>query len=760
MELGSFNNHIQVQTGFVPTQTIKTLQEKVEVELNSMGMRWHYSTGEREVIKQCFLKMWLIDNAKESTDALARKQLSLLKDMDNYPELRKACFELMLVNSSGCIENLFPLFLELQEKSRRNITDPSTVSLFPQQLLGQPHHINLDSYRALQTRLKTEFGWHGRTYNKNAPLPAELALKYKGQPYISVTGISLLGLNDEVCFLPQKTDDPTTKKIVCRHFAIQLIKDVLEDRSGNGKINLALYSNRNSIAQHIPIEIEATCTTLIDNAKRYDLIDNEKLGQHLCACFGDMRSPEKQETLRVLLLESTFHSMVLRLRIKGTKENAIYVVTFYDPNKTTMAVRCETKELFTLKNYSLKQFINGPGSKEPGFYEEYYDEVAPISLLMECNESSLTESIIKKKKVLENFTPSKLTSTYIFFLLSGNFAHDLAGLRNSLQKIVKSSPKELFNLLGAKIADGTPGLYLALQNGHADVIEAYGELCQLFPKNARGNLVALLAAKKADGTPGLFMALQNGRADAVKAYGKLFQLLPKTELSNLVDLLTAKNAEGTPGLFIALQNGHADTIKEYGKLLQVVLHNEHVKLINILAAKKANGIPGLYMALQYGHAHAVKAYGEILRQLFPKTEYVKLVDVLASKKANGIPGLFMALHNGHAEAVKAYGEMCQLFPDIGDTKLFVLLAAKDEGGVPGLLMALHNGHVDISKTYRELLQQLPEKKREQLFDLLESTDADTTPWLYEQLSSGNEEVIKDHKNLLQLVSKWRAEFGT
>lgn len=52
--------------------------------------------------------------------------------------------------------------------------------------------------------------------------------------------------------------------------------------------------------------------------------------------------------------------------------------------------------------------------------------------------------------------------------------------------------------------------------------------------------IELLAAKRADGTPGLFMAMQKGHA---AGFDK------KTEL------LTAKHADGTPGLYMALRNG-------------------------------------------------------------------------------------------------------------------------------------------------------------------------------------------------------------
>ena len=710
MELGNLSNRLPIQTLITPTQTTQTPQEKVEVKLDSMLNRWNYSPQELNAIKQCFLTMRITEEAKNNPDVLAQKQLRLLEDMDKYPDLRVACFDLTPVNSSGCDENVFPLFLELQDKLREMIANNPTVSA----LFERPQHhnknIDVDSYNALQSQRRTEFGWQGRTYNKNSPSPKELAPHYKSQPYISITRVPLTNLNDQVCFLPQKSDDPTTKKIVCRHFATQFIKDTLQDKSGSGKVNLTLYSTEKSIAQHIPIEIETTYNTLRKNAKRYELINNDKFGQHLCTYFLDMQRPEKQETIKALLICSPTHVMAARLLIKGTKGNLIYVVTFYDSTKTNVVVRSEAKELSTFKNYSLKQFINGSSSKEPAWYEAFYDGIEPISLLMECNLASLTENVIKKKKVLQNFAPSILTSTHLFFLLSENFAQDLAGLQSQLQKIGKNSPEKLLHLLFAKNPDGTSGLYMALQDGHAD---------------------------------------------AINAYGKLLQLLHKPELGRLLDLVAAKTANGTPGLHMALQQGHADAVRAYANLLQVLVQAEPGRLVGLLAAKNAAGTPALYMALQKGHADTVQAYGELL-QLFPQIAPNKLIDLLFAKMADGTPGLYVALQNGHTDTVKAFGKLLQLLDDKQRGRLVDLIATKAADGVTGLYAAMQQRHGDIIEAFGELVHMLHEKERTQLCDLLEATDINSGSWLNKELENEDIEIIKLYK---ELVSAWRFEFA-
>ena len=174
MELGNLSNRLPIQTLITPTQTTQTPQEKVEVKLDSMLNRWNYSPQELDAIKQCFLIMRLTEEAKNNPDVLAQKQLSLLKDMDKYPDLRVACFDLMPLNSSGCDEKVFPLFLELQDKVREIMTNDPTLNALVEPSQVQPQNKNNklspDSYRALQNSLRTECNWQGRTYTAPALL--------------------------------------------------------------------------------------------------------------------------------------------------------------------------------------------------------------------------------------------------------------------------------------------------------------------------------------------------------------------------------------------------------------------------------------------------------------------------------------------------------------------------------------------------------------------------------------------------------------
>lgn len=85
---------------------------------------------------------------------------------------------------------------------------------------------------------------------------------------------------------------------------------------------------------------------------------------------------------------------------------------------------------------------------------------------------------------------------------------------------------------------------MALEEGHADAIRAFGEVLKRVPEESRG---AVPAAKRADQLSGLLMALHNGRADSVRAFGELSSLVPEESRAELVAAEHPKKG-GRPGL--------------------------------------------------------------------------------------------------------------------------------------------------------------------------------------------------------------------
>ncbi|EQB2013969.1 type III secretion system effector OspD3, partial [Shigella sonnei] len=73
------------------------------------------------------------------------------------------------------------------------------------------------------------------------------------------------------------------------------------------------------------------------------------------------------------------------------------------------------------------------------------------------------------------------------------------------------------------------------------------------------DIVNLLASRRYDNVPGLLLALNNGQADAILAYGDILNEA-KLNLDKKAELLEAKDSNGLSGLFVALHNGCVETI--------------------------------------------------------------------------------------------------------------------------------------------------------------------------------------------------------
>ncbi|MCD6026125.1 MAG: ShET2/EspL2 family type secretion system effector toxin [Solimicrobium sp.] len=553
----------------------------------------------------------------------------------------------------------------------------------------------------LQTISYSAFNWQGSLYNKEYFSRKKVYDFDKSQPYLPMRPHE-----PPVALNGQAFITGTQHPIRCAELATQFIIDSLEEEGGNGKIDWALYNNRETIATRISSETIISYEALKTNALRWDLIDNDKFGEHLHACFEEMQTAEKKATFRTLLLESTNHAMAIRLHVKGSESRPLYVISFYEPHLTNRPARSELRDLSVLKSHTLELYITGTIKKQGDTrYNMYYPDNAFISTVMECDGISLTGKPSNASRKLSTFASDALTPTHIYFLLNYNFPKSFADLKNRLAGMSIDKVVELLT----KIPDsGVNGLYVALESGYSESIRAYRELLQLIPINERDKLTEVLAARNEEGIPGLYMAVKHQHVDAIAAYGELFSLLPDIERAKLAKLIDAM-VHGTPSLFMALQNGYTEVIRAYNGLLSHFLESEDGTLIRLIAAKDVNETPGLCMALQEGHVGAVIAYGELIFR------------VLKNKRST----------------------------------LLTLITAKDGQGVPGIFIAFANGHTEAVKAYKELLQSLSESERIELFGLLTVMDANSTPWLYDKFENGDTDVIVMFKKYLELVSTWR-----
>nr|WP_240669199.1 ShET2/EspL2 family type III secretion system effector toxin [Dyella sp. M7H15-1] len=581
----------------------------------------------------------------------------------------------------------------------------------------------------------------------------------KSVPYLSKKNAYPPASLNCVATFPAPAGVPQSK-IACCNLAVQYAYDCLHDETETGKVDLNLFESIEQIAQHVSENgTVADYDNMRRNAQEAHLIKTDHLGGFLAAQFKKIEEESQNGIgVRGLLVESSNHSMAIRLRVKPHPQDAnkkIYVVKFYDPNMTNTTVRCEVDDLSKLNGQTLRQYIDGDGQHD-SYYSSYFRNDEDCALVHVCSPQAAQQPPLQTSQGRALTSRCEgLSPAVMWHLLSGNFSVDLAGLSEDFAKL---DVETQVRLLAAKDAKGTSVLFIALQDGHTETIRAYRELLKQLPEEARAKfLVTLLAAKGANGTLGLYVALQNGHAEAICAYGELLKQLPEEARAQfLATLLAAKGANGRLGLFMALQEGHAEAIRAYGELLKQLPEQAQAKfLVTLLAAKDADGTPGLFMALQNGHAEAIRAYGELLKQLPEEARAKLLVTLLEAKGANGTPGLFVALQEGHAEAIRAYGELLKQLPEEARAKpLVTLLEAKDANDTPGLFVALQEGHAEAIRAYGELLKQLPKEVQVwNFFKLLAAKDADDTPGLFMALQEGRAEAIRAYGELLKQLPK-------
>ena len=569
---------------------------------------------------------------------------------------------------------------------------------------------------------------------------------------------------------------PNKKKIECRHLVEH--RQSVQERRPQIKFEDAHFASKEAIEAHVSRDTEAKYDHLIAHATEARLFHNRDFGKTLVQQLAAMAA--EGEASRLILLTSINHAMGLGLKRKEKDGKPPYVVELFDPNRTTSHVRIASDSLSTLETLTLENLIDGAA-----LYKQYYPEPDGLSMMFvrpppqeEQAMTGMAQGVVENRTLTSSIEDKEINATALWHMLTHGFAGDLRRLKG---EIASRPETERIALLEAKDARNIPGLFIALQKGHADAIRAFGELLLMVPEEQRAKL---LAAKDARNLPGLFIALKEGRADAIKAFGELLPLVPAEQRAAL---LAAKSAKGKSGLAAALEAGKLEALEQYveivkktapalsaqdrAALLKDIRQSHAVQIFGVWfnfshyeALKKENPdfhlrfqemenalLPptpkevgsitsGLSMALQQGRADAIEALVKLLNRVPPEQRAA----LLAAKDTRNIPGLYTALEDGYADTIKAFGKLLDLVPE---EQRAPLVAAKYAGD-PGLFIALQNGHADAIKAFGDLLRRVPEDQR---VELLAAKDVNGAPGLYAALMTGNTAAIKAFGDLLHLV---------
>ena len=402
----------------------------------------------------------------------------------------------------------------------------------------------------------------------------------------------------------------TEEEILCRHLATYQQEE--QARDPRIKFSYDKFRSAKEIKSNVKPDIEKTYEALKAQASEAHLINNDEgFGQFLAGQFAAME--KENQPARLMLVESTNHTMNLGLRIKPKEGKPSYVVKFFDPNVTTTGTRSKAGNVQTLEMQAIAPYITDEES-----LRAYYPEARGLSMIYVRSEAQSQANIAISRgssagRTLTTCIETKdIDATAVWHLMREGFAGNLRQLHDHLNTLPEDRRIEI---IVGKSPDGVPALFMSMQNGHAEAINAYRELLASMPEMPEKERIELIAAKDSAGFPALFRGMQNGHAKAINAYRELLASMPEKER---IELIAAKKPDGTSALYIVMARGQSELIQAYGDLLKLVPIDKQVELLLAKnSAGRAEGKSGLHAALTMGKFETVKVLLNMLEGLAP-----------------------------------------------------------------------------------------------------------------------------------------------
>ncbi|WP_092411536.1 ShET2/EspL2 family type III secretion system effector toxin [Candidatus Ichthyocystis sparus] len=308
-------------------------------------------------------------------------------------------------------------------------------------------------------------------------------------------------------------------------------------------------------------------------------------------------------------------------------------------------------------------------------------------------------------------------------------------------------------LLISKNDNGDYALFVAMQEGYKDCVDAYGVLIENQLMTIRGRMspddfasivLDIVLAKRNDGISALLVGMYNNKVRAVEAYSGLLDkvllllngIISPRKLADIIYILISHcspSYDATP-MFTALHRGHASSVAIFSLLVDKLIsmrgcisHDELVNMIfKLLKARNSTNIDGLFMALQEGNTASVAAFGVLLDRFISMKGYIEdipladmLFDLLMCKSGDDcIPGLFMAMQEGHHGAVDAFGKLLEkamifkdcILSEFFNSMLLDTVISKRSDGISGLFVALKNNLPEVIRSYGLLLKLIPQNE--------------------------------------------------
>lgn len=527
----------------------------------------------------------------------------------------------------------------------------------------------------------------------------------------------------------------TDQLIKCRHISVQLVKDSLKKPTVEPDLRVF---DAHSLADHVSVTTEKIFSHAVHCAKEKNLIDNDRLGQHLVNVLKSMQQDGVHS--KSLLLLSMNHTMTINLYIEpdnGTETS--YTVKFHDPNHTCVWLPSDTGSVDKISLDQVQQLTTRAFLKDAE--QEYFGDsntalLCPIDSeqFKQFEHPSFDPTAETASGITQiDFDIHTMNASHLYQILIAGNQENLADALELLKQIKKDHPRRFKSIVFGHDLNNT-FLSNALRDNHQKILGSLKQLLALIDPQDRAEF---LIAVNRDGMDVLCYAFESNRPDIFDAYLPLFEMVPPDDRAALLIL---KNRDGDDGLFVAHKNNSAAAVRAFYALLEKTPQQDRAA---VLFAKSADHDDGMYYSLAQNHTAVIEAMGKVISLVQPEDRPQLLT---AKTGMFTTDGLYKALIARHFSAVRAYGECVRQAPIEGRAEL---LSAKDSDGTDILYKALEEQDDDVIERYGELIEGVPLSDLPQLLMAKNATGEDG---LYKALEGGAEEAITSYGKLLVRVS--------
>lgn len=427
--------------------------------------------------------------------------------------------------------------------------------------------------------------------------------------------------------------------VECRHLALTWASQL----QATGQPDYAAFGSKDAIQQSVQPQAGALYFDLLTRSPDVQLVPLDRWGGFMAEQLKSLEAAGAPAA-RQWLVNSGNHGMALELKVKPGSSGTRHVARFYDPNLTATHKRMGSDSIAEFEALTVTALLN-----DPSLQQAYFDKgsVAMVVPLPPGGAASLPPQGDPERRLAGPVPP--LDASVMDPLLAYGFAGTLRDIAPQVVELARQHPAKAEHLLAGRGSDGSPGLSMAVADGHMHAVSAFVDLV------AASNLdkpaqMRLLAAQAGQGGLGLAEALGNGKPETVQAYLAALDRHPLLNASDKMRLLATRGPDRRTALVHALVSGRPETVATLTGWIARLDVTPEVRCAVLLAIDH-DGSPALAEPLQVNAADRVKAYAKAVLDS-PMSDREKVYVLKAGVPAGQL--LAAARHQGASQAIEAY----------------------------------------------------------------------------------------------------------